>query len=263
LETAEKLGMASLRQKVMALEHEIANLDCLEARAGGDTQDSGKTAGTPVATPSHVATEPPALSAVLRKEGDYWTIAHGEAVFRLKDSLGLHYLAKLLGNPGREFLATDLLATSHGDWAQFSAASSRLSHERRDEAGSLDLRLDNAEPILDPQARTAYQRRLEQLRDELEEAQAYNDTERAGRVQAEIDFLGVELTKAVGLGGRTRKADSRVERARLSVTRAIKIAVRNISRNDDSLGRYLASTIKTGTFCSYSPDPHPPIRSKL
>jgi hypothetical protein len=36
---------------------------------------------------------------------------------------------------------------------------------------------------------------------------------------------------------------------------ARKQAIRKIIANDPSLGRYLATTVKTGTFCSYVPDP--------
>ena len=46
-----------------------------------------------------------------------------------------------------------------------------------------------------------------------------------------------------------------MERARVSVTRALTRALRAIAQNDPVLSNYLAATIKTGTFCSYSPDP--------
>jgi hypothetical protein len=116
---------------------------------------------------------------------------------------------------------------------------------------------------LDPQSKMAYRRRLQELREELEEARASNDVERASGIQGEVDFLGRELAKGVGLGGRDRKSTSRAERARVSVTRAIRAALRNISRNSAPLGRYLDATIKTGTFCSYVPDPFPLVNWRL
>jgi hypothetical protein len=70
-----------------------------------------------------------------------------------------------------------------------------------------------------------------------------------------MEFLTRELARAVGLGGRGRKAASFAEQARVNATRRIKEAIRKIIANDPSLGRYLATTIKTGTFCSYVPDP--------
>ena len=71
----------------------------------------------------------------------------------------------------------------------------------------------------------------------------------------EIDALAGELSRAIGFGGRDRRAASPVERARVSATRAIRAAVRQIGQNDAALAHHLAVTIKTGTFCSYTPDP--------
>ncbi|MGH7822463.1 MAG: hypothetical protein ACREQ9_22100 [Candidatus Binatia bacterium] len=89
----------------------------------------------------------------------------------------------------------------------------------------------------------------------MEEAARFNDSERATRLREEIDFLTQQLASAVGIGGRDRKAASGAERARVNVTRTIGEALKRISEHDPSLGRHLDSTIKTGTFCSYTPDP--------
>jgi hypothetical protein len=43
----------------------------------------------------------PRNRAVLRLEGDFWTIAFGAELCRLRDSAGLRYLAVLLRRPGR------------------------------------------------------------------------------------------------------------------------------------------------------------------
>ena len=59
----------------------------------------------------------------------------------------------------------------------------------------------------------------------------------------------------MGLGNRGRDSRSPIERARVSVTRAIRAAIRLIQDNDASYGRHLGVTVKTGTFCSYVPDP--------
>ena len=64
---------------------------------------------------------------------------------------------------------------------------------------------------------------------------------------------------AVGLGGRDRRAASHAERARLNATRAIRAAMANLARANPSLGRHLSATIRTGRYCSYTPDPRAPI----
>jgi hypothetical protein len=105
----------------------------------------------------------------------------------------------------------------------------------------------------------AYKARLAELRAELEEAQGSNDPVRAAKARVERDFLVRELARAVGLGGRDRRAASHAERARLNATRAIRTAIGNLERAHPALGGHLAATIRTGRYCSYTPDPRLPI----
>jgi hypothetical protein len=53
--------------------------------------------------------------ALLRREGDYWTIAYDGQLLRLRDSRGLHYLEILLRHPGRAFHVSELLAIVSGE----------------------------------------------------------------------------------------------------------------------------------------------------
>jgi len=50
-----------------------------------------------------------------------------------------------------------------------------------------------------------------------------------------------------------------VERARLRVTRAVHGALERIAARHATLGRHLASTVRTGRVCAYVPDPRVPI----
>jgi hypothetical protein len=45
---------------------------------------------------------------VFRLEGEYWTIAYGSAVYRLRDTAGLRCLAYLLQRPGSKVAAVEL-----------------------------------------------------------------------------------------------------------------------------------------------------------
>ena len=78
-------------------------------------------------------------------------------------------------------------------------------------------------------------------------------------VLREMDALGRALAEAVGLGGRSRRAGSAVERARQSVTKALRAVVRKIATEDPSLGSYLEATVHTGTACRFEPDPRHPV----
>lgn len=65
-----------------------------------------------------------------------------------------------------------------------------------------------------------------------------------------------ELARAAGLRGRARRAALVAERARVNVTKRIKIALRQISERHPALGEHLTQTIRTGAFCVYAPSAH-------
>ena len=125
--------------------------------------------------------------------------------------------------------------------------------------GCLSMPAPGAGSALDGAAKAAYRRRLEDLREELDEAERWGDPERAARAREEIDFIATELSAAVGLGGRDRPQASDAERARVNVTRAIKTAVRRLGAQDVELGAELDATVHTGLFCRYEPDPRRPV----
>jgi predicted ATPase len=192
--------------------------------------------------------------AVFRAEGEYWTVSFAGSTCRLKDGRGLHYIARLLHQPHQEVHVLSLITVS-ADLNEGPGETPFL------EGSSLpfDSTEGDAGEMLDPQARAAYKRRVSELREELAEAEHFHDLGRSERLSAELDFLSQELARAVGLGGRARRAGSPTERARVNVTRAIKLALHKISEHHGALGRHLASTIKTGTYCSYTPDARMPI----
>jgi hypothetical protein len=237
LATARILGMVAVAKGIRTLQ---------ATQAGGP---SPVGMGTEAAAPE-------VARNVFRREGEYWTVVFDGAVVRLRDAKGLRHLARLLADPGREFHALDLEA-AEGQPAPAVAVAPRGRARR----GELALRpgLGDAGALLDAQAKAAYQARLVELRAELEEAEGFSDPARATQARQELEFLVAELARAVGLGGRDRRAASHAERARLNATRAIRAAVANLARRNPALGRHLAATIRTGRYCSYTPDPRAPI----
>jgi hypothetical protein len=206
-----------------------------------------------------VAVPDSAGNNVFHMEGDYWTITYDGSLIRLRDSKGLRYLSRLLTNPAREFHVVDL----EGELTRAAPAASGPGRqpglaelqERRD--------LGDAGELLDAKAKAEYKAHLQELQTELDEAESFNDPARAAKIKEEIDFIVRELARAVGLGGRDRRAASHAERARLNVTRAIRAALDSIARGHPSLGQHLRSTIRTGRYCSYTPDPRVPVDWKL
>ncbi len=195
------------------------------------------------------------MQGVFRKDGEYWTVGWKDRPLRLKDSKGFAYLAHLLRHPRTEFHALDLVGG--------------LARHREDEdagsSGELDTMAlhvaasDDAGELLDERAKTTYRRRLEELRAELDAAKTAGRVERAEAAEREIASLTAELSRAIGLHGRSRRAASAAERARQSVTKTARAVVERIGQGDAALGDLLSRCIRTGTFCSYEPDPGAPI----
>jgi hypothetical protein len=96
--------------------------------------------------------------------------------------------------------------------------------------------LGDAGTLLDATAKAAYRARLVELRAELAEAEGFNDPARAAKARQELEFVVGELARAVGLGGRDRRAASHAERARLNATSAIRAAMANLARDNPALG---------------------------
>jgi DNA polymerase III delta prime subunit len=189
------------------------------------------------------APDPPTRFA---REGEYWTIAYGGRTMRLRDVKGLRYLALMLAAPGTELHVLELVAGSEG--LPGGAPPAGLADDGLRRSRPADLG-----PMLDPRAREEYRTRLEELRADLEEARQFADDERAVRLELEIDALVEELARAAGLGGRDRRTASAAERARVSVTKAIRTAIRMIDKESPALAEHLDAAIHTGRFCSYAP----------
>jgi tetratricopeptide (TPR) repeat protein len=182
---------------------------------------------------------------IFSREGDYWSIVFEGHTIRLRDLKGLRYLSRLLADPGREFHVMDLVVGERD-----APPSGGVSPE----LGLKSSIPRDAGELLDVRAKDAYRRRLAEIDDDIEEARAIGDDERAARADAERDFLVGELSRAVGLGGRDRRADSASERARASVTQAVRHAMTRLREHNPDLGKHLDSTIRTGTYCVYLPD---------
>lgn len=199
----------------------------------------------------------PQEESLLLRHADYWTIRHRGHITCLKATRGLHCLAFLLRHPGREFHVSELLASLMDSPAAVPDAAASSGD------GLVVAGLYDGCPRLDAQAKTEYKQRLNELREELHEARQFNDAARAAKAQEEMDAIAEHFASAIGLGGRDRKTSSEAERARCAVTKRIKQSIQKISEAIPDLGSHLATSIKTGYFCSYNPHPDQPVSWKF
>lgn len=181
--------------------------------------------------------EPTAVPAVdyfrMRLEGGVRIFECEERTFHLEDLEGLQLLSRLVEARGREVHVLDLESPT---------------------GAAPDGAFSDAGEGIDDQAKEAYRRRVTELREQLAEAEAWNDVGRQERARAELDALTSELSRAVGLGGRARRSGSHVERARVNVQRRLKDAIGRIEAEHPELGKHLAWAVRTGTYCRYQPE---------
>jgi hypothetical protein len=194
-------------------------------------------------SPAHCSIPPIHEDSLFLRQNDYWIIRfHGRNAL-LKSTRGLDCLCYLLRRPALDVHVGELLATP------------------------IDVRVpaffQDAGPILDSQAKAEYKRQIDELRNDLKEAERLNDSYRATRARSEMDAIARKLAAAVALGGRNRRFSSGAERARSAVTKRIKEAISRIGKAMPALGRHLAARIKTGYFCSYNPHPDRPVAWKF
>src|SRR5215210_9251645 len=213
----------------------VARMVLAEALRAGGSEDHAileQQAARTILDGIEVATIASTETNVLRREGDYWLLVFEGRTERVRDLKGIRYLAQLLAHPGREFHVLDLVAAETGQ----------------------QMPLGDAGEMLDERAKSAYRRRLAEIEDDIEQARALADEEREAQSEAERDFLVHELARAVGLGGRDRRASSDAERARSGVTRAVRHGIARLGEHHPELGEHLNQAIRTGTYCAYAPD---------
>lgn len=247
---------ASVARTVLAQAHRALGRDdraLLELRAARSTFDrlgaslkareAARECGEEPATRAAAGT---VGEGVFRRDGDTRTVGFGDNTVVLKDLKGMRYLTRLLAEPGREFHVLDLVRSENGaSPAQPATAEDGLAGPYGGDLG----------PALDEQAVQAYKRRLSEIDEDLDEATRMGDAGRVELATAERDYLVHELSRAYGLGGRHRPTGTNSERARASVTRAVRYALDKISEHHPPLAAHLSHAVHTGTYCSYTPDP--------
>lgn len=226
LDASGNTDAARLERDAAAEEFRSFGAPLWEARArGGATPGSGRTEASFTITGSTV------------------TITFAGRTSHLRDLVGLRTLRRLVAEPGREFHVLDLVTASAGPMEQAERGFSI-------EAGI---------PVIDEQARAAYKRRLEEIDEDLAEAESDGDADRVELARMDRDFLARELAAAVGLGGRERRTGDPAERARTSVARSLRYSLDALAEHDPVLAGHLRLHLSTGLYCSYRPDPVAPV----
>ncbi|MFE2940522.1 ATP-binding protein [Streptomyces sp. NPDC059255] len=245
-DAADRLGAAPWSHRAAT-----ALAAALRSRDHDGSRSPSHTA-TAAPTPAPASTGPPAPPSVpvpaarmpspraeFRRDGTVWALAFAGRAIHVPDAKGLRDLHTLLGHPGTDLPAGELLAPEGG---RAVAATRALG----------------GDAVLDEAAKAAYKRRLAELDEEIDRASVRGDTDRAAEGERERRALLDELRRAAGLGGRTRRLGDEAERARKTVTARIRDTLRKLDTLHPELAAHLRASVSTGTTCAYRPAPATP-----
>ncbi len=170
----------------------------------------------------------------LTRHGDFWILVFQGTTAQLKHTLGLSYICHILSARGTPLHVLDL--------------TSRFADSRTHVLPGLP------DTLLDAQARNQYKGRMRELASDIEAAEVANDLGLLARLRTEHEALLDHLSASLGLSGRARRAPHIVERARIAVRNRISVAISRLQGISPSAWSHLRHSIRTGTFCSYTPD---------
>ena len=180
---------------------------------------------------AHTSRVEPTQSATLRPEAGVWHVAFNGTSVHVPDMKGLWHIRELVARPRSPLLALSFIAAPTEE----------------------PLPIGDAGPMLDREALRQYRKRLADLDQQLDDAEAKHDIAGHAKRSDERDALLKELARATGLGGKPRRTGSPTERARLNVTRTIRHAITYLSTALPELAAHLDESVATGASCCYEP----------
>ncbi|BFP53957.1 hypothetical protein SCMC78_37640 [Streptomyces sp. CMC78] len=199
-----------------------------------------RTVAVAVADPGTDTSAAPG-AAEFRRNGPVWQLRWDGVTVHVPDAKGLRDLHSLLGLPGADVPAVQLLAPEGGELV---VAAGQLG----------------GDPVLDEEAKRRYKERLARLDAGIDRAAARDDTRQVETYDRERQALLDELRTAAGLGGRTRRLGDQTERARKTVTARIRDTLRKLETLHPALAAHLKASVTTGTTCAYRPERSPDWR---
>jgi hypothetical protein len=168
----------------------------------------------------------------MQREGELYRLERGAVSVRIRATRGAELLARLVEAPGQEIHVLALASDETGTTSE-----------------------SNAGDQVDRSALRQYRARLKDLAELVADAEARADLGRLDQLRREQQALETEVKRALGLGGKARQAGSTTERARVNAQRRLKDAIERVAEQSPELSAWLGRSVRTGTYCSFSPSP--------
>jgi len=164
---------------------------------------------------------------VFEKRSDLWEYCFDGKKGYLAEAKGFHDIYKLIMNPRQPFHCTELMEVAV---------------------------VEEGTPLIDAEAKRQYQQKIRDIQKDISEAEEYNDYARSAQLHMAYEEVLSHLSKSLGLRGVPREKGNTVEKARSAITWRIRNSISKIEKVNAPLGKHFSNSIKTGTFCAYSPE---------
>jgi hypothetical protein len=188
---------------------------------------------TPPTIPAITVIQPGSANGFQRSGKAWLAWFQGSKAFVVLPSRGATYLHHLLSRPYTPISVVDLALPGDGNARSIGSAG---------EAGDREMLL-------------AYELKIEELREELSEANGNRDVGRQEQIAQELELLLQQVRGIEGFGTRLRRVADDRERMRKAVSKAIHHTLREIAESSPSLNAHLHSRLRRGLTLMYDPEP--------
>ncbi len=194
---------------------------------------------------------------IFRNDGHFWTVRFGRKTCLFKDSKGMAYIGYLVARPNKRVSALELYyqVSPHPPGAVKQAPDTTRDDDAGYQRGAKSCVSGvAANEVLGKGDYWDMKRQFDELQEEKRKAEADNDPLRMEQVQADILAMGEYMRKQVGPQGQRRKWPGSLEKARQTVTKAIRSAIRSMGKEHPALGKHLDVSLDCGRVLTYTPE---------
>jgi hypothetical protein len=169
---------------------------------------------------------------LFRRAGVVWELRFSGTGANVRHTKGMLYLAVLLGSPNEDIHAVDLCARANSQRQRLKQLGVEAS---------------------DHQARHDLLRGRRSIEAELKRALSENAHGKVTDLRSKLAAIDTQLRRDFGLHGKVRVYADVGDRARQTVQKSIKVALKNISYVHALLHAHIEDAISTGFSCAYRP----------
>jgi hypothetical protein len=209
------------------------------------------------------------------KDGDSWFVSiNGEQASNLKHMIGMTYIRALFNkydpqdsDKGIHVIALKRLIKkpphipkyNQLEWGKSTNDRSAFTADVEGEFGRKteikgmqnNYGCDGAEPVITQDQLQVIKAKIKSLYVELNETIRIADKESEEQISGEIEYLEAYVKSNTFLGKIKPATELEIENARSSVQKAITAAIKNITKTNSALGKYLVKHIECGQICTY------------